>query len=80
MAKNSKNNSENPTFEGALKRLEKIVSDLESGDVPLEKSMELYEEGMKLSKFCLTTLDNAEAKLKKLVKNMDGSFEIKDAD
>jgi exodeoxyribonuclease VII small subunit len=80
MAKNTRNNPENLSFEEALKRLEKIVSDLEGGATPLDKSMELYEEGMKLSKFCLTTLDSAEAKLKKLVRDMNGNFEIKDID
>jgi len=77
MTKNLKNNSENISFEEALNKLEKIVSDLENGDIPLEKTIEMYEEGMNLSKLCLSSLDKAELKLKKLVKNLDGSFDIK---
>jgi exodeoxyribonuclease VII small subunit len=81
MAKNSsKTGQETLSFEEALKRLEKIVSDIEGGDTPLDKTIDLYEEGMNLSKYCLNTLDKSEAKLKKLTKNLDGSFELKSID
>jgi exodeoxyribonuclease VII small subunit len=81
MAKNSaKSGSETLSFEEALEKLEKIVSDIEGGDTPLDKTIDLYEEGMNLSKYCLNTLDKSEAKLKKLTKNVDGSFELKSLD
>ncbi len=51
-------------FEDSVKRLEEIVNVLESGDVPLEESIKLFEEGMKLSKKCSETLDKLEAKVK----------------
>jgi exodeoxyribonuclease VII small subunit len=48
------------TFEQAMKQLEKIVQDLESGDMPLEKSIKTFEEGIQLSKFCSEKLDDEE--------------------
>jgi exodeoxyribonuclease VII small subunit len=66
------------TFESAMKRLEEIVGLLENGDTPLEKAIDLYEEGLELSQFCSTRLKGAEARFKKLVKTMDGQFEISD--
>ena len=52
------------TFEKAIKKLEKIVEELEKGDIPLEKSIKLFEEGMKLSKFCSEKLNEIETKIK----------------
>jgi exodeoxyribonuclease VII small subunit len=66
------------SFEASLKRLESIVESLESGDVPLEKAMELYEEGIRLSKVCSEKLRATELRLKKLSKNADGQFELTD--
>ena len=54
------------SFEKAMERLESIVSRLEDGNVPLEESIKLYEEGMKLGKICRKMLDEAQAKIKKL--------------
>ena len=65
-------------FEEAFKNLEGIVSQLESGQETLEKSLELFEEGIKLSEICRTKLDNADQKIKKLIKKTDSSFELKD--
>lgn len=48
------------TFEQALKQLEQIVQDLESGDIPLEKAIKKFEEGIELSKFCAEKLDESE--------------------
>ena len=62
-------------FEDGMKRLEEIVKMLERGDAPLDKSLELFEEGMKLIKNCGSTLENAESKLKILVKDEEPSFE-----
>ena len=55
------------TFEKAMKRLEEIVSNLESGSVSLDDSLKLFEEGIKLSKFCETELKNIENKAAKIL-------------
>ena len=60
------------TFEKAITELEKIVSDLEQGDIELEETIKKFEKGMKLSKFCDDKLNQVEQKLKKLVKTEDG--------
>ncbi|MBZ5552190.1 MAG: exodeoxyribonuclease VII small subunit [Acidobacteriia bacterium] len=66
--------SKNQDFEAAIKRLEEIVAQLESGDLQLEKSLELFEEGIKLSRFCHTKLDEAERKVEVLLKNAEGEL------
>ena len=58
-----------PKFEECLQRLEKIVEELEKGEVPLEKSLTLFEEGMQLSGACRKELDEAEGKVEILLKN-----------
>ena len=68
------------TFEAALKRLEEIVDALEEGKTPLDKAMELYEEGLELSRFCGEKLKATELRLKKLSKTIDGQFELTDFD
>ena len=65
------------SFENALDRLEEIVDLLESGENPLEKSLELFEEGVKLVKLCNKKLDNVENSVKILMNN-DGEFVEKD--
>ena len=55
-------------FEDCLQRLEKIVQELEKGDVPLEQSLTLFEEGMKLSGACRKELEEAEGKVEVLLK------------
>ncbi|MCU1296985.1 MAG: Exodeoxyribonuclease small subunit [Acidobacteriaceae bacterium] len=57
-----------PKFEDCLQRLEKIVQELEKGDVPLEKSLTLFEEGMQLSSACRKELEEAEGKVEILLK------------
>lgn len=57
------------SFESALARLELIVNSLEKGDAPLDESLSLFEEGVKLVKFCNDKLDNAEHKVKLLTEN-----------
>jgi len=57
-----------PKFEECLKRLEKIVHELERGDAPLEKSLTLFEEGMQLSAACRNELEEAEGKVEILLK------------
>ncbi len=54
------------SFEDALKKLEEIVSQLEDKSITLEKSVELYEEGLTLSKYCNEALEEAELKIKKV--------------
>ena len=63
------------TFEEALTRLEEIVRLLESGNAPLDKSLELFEEGSALVRSCNSQLDGAEQKIKMLVQQQDGSYE-----
>ena len=55
-------------FEECLDRLEKIVLELEKGEVPLEKSLTLFEEGMQLSGSCRKELEEAEGKVEILLK------------
>lgn len=59
-------------FEDALNKLEKIVSKLEEGDIPLEESLRLFEEGIRLSRFCNQKLDEAEKKVEILLKGKNG--------
>jgi exodeoxyribonuclease VII small subunit len=62
------------TFEKAMETLESIVHELESGDLTLEKAMQRFEEGIKLSKFCAGKLDATEKKITLLTGNADGTF------
>ncbi len=55
------------TFEGALSQLESIVARLENGDLPLEESLKLFEEGIKLSRFCNQKLNEARKKVEVLL-------------
>ncbi|MFH1824253.1 MAG: exodeoxyribonuclease VII small subunit [Candidatus Firestonebacteria bacterium] len=64
-------------FETGLKRLEEIVEKLESGDIGLDESLKLYEEGVKLLKFCTVKLDEVEKKIEMLVKDKDGKISTK---
>ena len=58
-------------FEEAFKRLEQIVGNLESGDLSLEESMKLFEEGIRLTEACKSRLEDAEQKIQLLLKNSD---------
>jgi len=58
-----------PKFEECLQRLEKIVNELEKGEVPLEQSLKLFEEGMQLSNSCRKELEDAEGKVEILLKH-----------
>jgi exodeoxyribonuclease VII small subunit len=66
-------------FEEALKKLEKIVSDLEAGDMSLEQSLSKYEEGIKLSRICSRQLEAAKSKVELLMKS-GNKFNIKPFD
>ncbi len=61
-------------FEEALNKLEKIVSKLEDGDITLEESLKLFEEGIRLSRFCNQKLEEAEKKIEILLKNKEGEI------
>jgi exodeoxyribonuclease VII small subunit len=65
---------EAPSFEAALKELEAIVKQLESGEAKLEESLQLFERGVKLSRFCTEKLDEAEKKIEVLVKDSQGEY------
>jgi exodeoxyribonuclease VII small subunit len=61
-----------PTFERELEELEAVVKKLESGDLPLEESLELFERGVTLSDSCRRQLDAAETRVEQLVKRGRG--------
>ena len=60
-------------FEGQLASLERIVRELERGDLPLEQSLELFEQGVKLSRECQERLNEAERRIEVLLRGGDGS-------
>ena len=60
------------SFEQALKALEEVVRRLETGEVPLEESIDLYERGEQLRKLCQARLDTAQARIEKIVAGPDG--------
>ncbi|QTA80426.1 Exodeoxyribonuclease VII, small subunit [Desulfonema limicola] len=62
------------TFEKAMKQLEDIVHELESGDLSLENAMKKFEEGIQLSKFCSKKLDETEKKITMLTCDQDGNI------
>jgi len=63
---------EEPTFEQALLQLEQIVQKLEKGELPLEDSLKLYEEGIRLSRLCHGKLEEAEGRIEVLMKDARG--------
>ena len=67
-------------FEEVLKKLEKIVVDLEKGDLSLDDALARYEEGIKLSRVCEKKLEAAKKKVEILVNSEDGSSELKPFD
>jgi len=67
-------------FEEAFKRLDEIVTKLESGDLSLEESMTLFEEGITLTETFKTRLEAAEQKIQLLLKDSDGNLTLEDID
>jgi exodeoxyribonuclease VII small subunit len=67
-------------FEEALKKLEKIVEDLEKGNLSLDEALKKYQEGLELSHLCSQRLESAKKKIDVLVKNKKGEFELKPLD
>ena len=66
-------NKENMTFEENIHRLEEIVRAMDRGDVPLEESLKLFQEGTKLVESCGKLLDEAEMQVKKIGADADGN-------
>ena len=64
------------TFEDAISQLESIVARLENGDLSLEESLKLFEEGIKLSRFCNQKLNEVQKKVKVLLKENGGELEL----
>ncbi len=62
------------TFEKALERLEEIVEELENSDLDIDKSLKVFEEGVKLTRFCAKKLDGTEKKIELLIKGEKGEF------
>jgi len=60
------------TFEEALRELEEIVNRLEGGDLPLEEALQLFEEGVRLSRSCHTKLDEAQRRVEIVLKDESG--------
>ncbi len=67
-------------FEESLKKLEKIVEDLEKGDLSLDEALKKYQEGIELARLCSQRLENAKKKIDVLVKNKKGEFELRPLD
>lgn len=66
-------NQENKTFEASMARLEQIVRSMERGDVPLEESLKLFQEGTELVRSCQKLLDEAQMQVKMILTAPDGS-------
>ncbi len=69
-----------PSFEKALGDLEKIVKTLEAGDIPLEKALDKFEAGIKLSRYCSQTLDEAEKRVTMLMSDESNTLSEKPFD
>ncbi|HEY7411613.1 MAG TPA: exodeoxyribonuclease VII small subunit [Vicinamibacteria bacterium] len=72
----SGNEAEAPSFEAAIARLEQIVQRLEKGELALEESLALYEEGVRLSRLCHAKLEEAEGRIEILVKDARGELAL----
>ncbi|MCL6634501.1 MAG: exodeoxyribonuclease VII small subunit [Peptococcaceae bacterium] len=68
------------TFEEAIARLEIVVKELEEGRIPLEKALELFAEGIRLSRICNRHLENAEQRIYTLTVDEKGEALLKDTD
>lgn len=79
MTQASKSHKAEP-FEKNLERLDAIVRQLEDADLPLEKSLHLYEEGMKLSELCQRQLQEAEGRVQILMKRAGGEIAVEPFD
>ncbi len=71
-----KKRTKGPAFEEALARLERIVKNLEEGDLPLEESLRLFEEGVSLTRLCAAKLDEAQRKIDLLTRGEQGDLKL----
>ena len=78
--KKSAQRKKDKSFEETLRKLEKIMLELEEGDLSLEEALKKFEEGIELSRFCTQKLTQAEEKVKRLVKTAEGEFKIQPLD
>lgn len=69
-----------PSYEEALKKLEGLVEDMETGDLPLETLLARFEEGTRLVRFCQSKLAEAELKIQQLEQTASGELELKPVD
>ncbi len=69
-----KKSGKDKSFEEAINRLERVVVELEEGELSLEEALKKFEEGIELSRFCTQKLTQAEEKVKKLIKTAKGEF------
>ncbi len=67
-------------FEEAIRKLEKIVEDLEKGELSLDEALKKYQEGIELSRVCSHRLEDAKKRIDVLAKNKKGEFELKPLD
>ncbi len=67
-------------FDSALERLEDIVEQLESGQLSLEESLAIFEEGVSLSLYCQKELKKTDGKVQRLLKKLNGDFELMEID
>lgn len=65
-------------FDGALGKLEAIVEQLESGQLSLDSSLTIFEEGVRLSLFCQQKLDETDGKVQRLLRKLNGQLELED--
>ncbi|TYP51641.1 exodeoxyribonuclease VII small subunit [Thermosediminibacter litoriperuensis] len=65
-------------YEDAIARLEDIIEKLEKGNLSLEESLNLFEEGIRLTKICTKILDEAEGRVQVLIKDLNGEIDFKD--
>ena len=72
----AKKGSSEPAFEQALGRLEEIARNLEKGDLPLEDSLRLFEEGVRLTRLCAAQLDQAQRRIDLLTRATDGELKL----
>lgn len=70
-------NDNSQNFEASLEHLERIVRELERGDLPLEKSLELFEQGVKLSRACQERLQQAERRIEILTRDSQGRAAVR---
>ena len=77
---NDKSKEKNLDFEKSLAKLENLIDSLEDGNLPLNESIKIFEEGVKLSKHCQELLTKAELKIQKLLEKDDGSLDLEDLD